>query len=167
MGNVHVAIVGPSLAPALHSGHKCIESRFTRRRRPPYGRVFRGDQVYFKVSGGGIIGRSRVARVEQFEDLTPAAMSSLRRRYNAAILAPKAYWHARRDCRYGVLIWLERFSPHRLNLPVPRQYGSGWLVLSVPAPRPKELRSQSARSESEQEVWARRLAASSSPSPSS
>ena len=141
---MHVAIVEPGFAQGLLSGRKRIESRFARRRRLPYGRVFRGDQIYFKVSGDGIIGRSRVARVEQFEDLTPAAMSSLRRRYNTDILAPTAYWHARRHCRYGVLIWLERFAAHQLNLPVPRQYGGGWLLLSVPTPQCNESRSQSA-----------------------
>jgi hypothetical protein len=132
VSNVHVAIVEPRFARALLSGRKRIESRFSRRRRLPYGHVSRGDQVYFKLSGNRVIGRTRIALVEQFDDLTPAAMTSLRKRYNTDILAPPTYWHARRHSRYGVLIWLERLAPLPHNLPIPRQYGSGWLLLSVP-----------------------------------
>jgi ASC-1-like (ASCH) protein len=118
------------MATGLLSGRKRVESRFARRRRLPYGRVSPGDEVYFKVSGGYIIGRSRVARVRQFDALTPRAIDTLRRRYNQAIKAPDAYWDARRDCRYGVLIWLRGFSRRVRRIPVPRQYGSGWVVLA-------------------------------------
>jgi hypothetical protein len=71
-----------------------------------------------------------VTRVRQFDNLTPAAIESLRRRYNRNILAPPAYWRARRHCRYGVLIWLGRFTRSLTRLALPRQYGNGWMLLS-------------------------------------
>jgi len=130
MNAVHVAIIEARFAEPLLCGRKLIESRFARRRRPPFGRVLPGDQIYFKASGGEIIGRSLVTRVREFDDLTPPKVDALRRRYNRAILAPRPYWQARRDCRYGILIWLAEFTRDTVSPEIPRQYGSGWLSLS-------------------------------------
>lgn len=130
MAAIHVAIVDQRAARELLGGRKQVESRFARRRRLPYGRIWAGDQVYFKLSGGRVIGQWCVARVGLFENLTPEAIESLRARYNGGIRASDDYWRARRDCRYGVLIWLTAFRRRPLPLPVPRQYGAGWMVLA-------------------------------------
>jgi ASC-1-like (ASCH) protein len=127
---VHVAIIDTGMVPGLLDGRKRVESRFARQRRLPYGCVSPGDQIHFKVSGANIIGHAPVTGVREFDDLTPAAVESLRRQYNCAILAPRTYWQARRHCRYGVLIWLGRLTSCTPPLVVPRQYGNGWMVLS-------------------------------------
>lgn len=132
MSAIHVAIIDAQAAANVLSGRKQVESRFTHRRRLPYGMVTEGDRIYFKVSGGTIIGHSYAARVSCFSDLTPTAIQNLRRRYNRAVLASPGYWRARRRCRYGVLIWLTRFIRRAAVLPVPRQYGNAWVVLSKP-----------------------------------
>jgi hypothetical protein len=132
LSNVHVAIVDAATATKLASGHKRIESRLARHRRLPYGRVSKGDRIYFKVSGGNIIGLSRVRRVLHFDDLTPPDIDALRSRYNPAILASPRYWIRRRHCRYGVLIWLSSFCRRRSTFRVPRQFGNGWLLLPRP-----------------------------------
>lgn len=129
MPAVHVAIVDGEMARGLLEGGKRIESRFARQRRLPFGRVHPGDRIYFKVAGGDIIGRADARQVVLFDQLTPAAISSLRCRYNHAIRASAAYWHTRRHCRYGVLIWLRRFTRGAWPLAIPRQYGSSWLLL--------------------------------------
>jgi len=128
---VHVAIVDARAAQGLLKGRKRVESRFARRRRLPYGRISVGDLVYFKLSGGTIIGHSTALRVHQFDQLTPGAIDRLRCRFNRRIHAPASYWQARRHCRYGVLIWLSGFTARLTALAVPRQYGSGWVLLSA------------------------------------
>ncbi len=125
----HVAIISADLADPLLSGRKRIESRLSRRRRVPFGRVRRGDLIYFKLVAGEIIGRSRVARVLHLVDLTPRRLDDLRRRYGPAIAAPADYWQQRRDCRFGVLIWLAGLEPAWHPPRVARQYGNGWIVL--------------------------------------
>jgi len=128
MPRIHVAIVDNDTAQDLLSGRKRVESRFARHRRPPYGCVSRGDHIYFKHSGDMVIGRAAVTRVLQFDDLTPGAIEDLRRRYNHAIRATPAYWYARRNRRFGVLIWLARLRPPDNAPAVPRQYGNGWIL---------------------------------------
>lgn len=126
---VHVAIVERGAARALLRGAKRIETRFYRQRRAPWGRIAAGDTVHFKLSGGRVIGSTPVAAVRQFADLTPATIARLRRRYGPHVNAPLRYWAARRDCRYGVLIWLGSLTAPAREMAVPRQYGGGWLVL--------------------------------------
>ncbi|MFQ5806608.1 MAG: hypothetical protein ACE5I3_09175 [Phycisphaerae bacterium] len=130
MSAVHVAIIDSRIASGLLDGRKRLETRFARQRRLPYGRICTGDQIYFKVAGRDVIGHCPVLWVREFHDLTPAALEWLRSRYNHAILAPPAYWRARRHCRYGVLIWLGRFTRRASPLMIPRQYGNGWVLLS-------------------------------------
>lgn len=130
MSRVHAAIVDARAAGGLLDGRKRLESRFARQRRLPYGRISAGDEIYFKVSGSAVIGRSSVLRVREFDNLTPTAITAIRRRYNHTILAPSAYWHARRDCRFGVLIWLGPFVQQVIRRRIPRQYGAGWVLLS-------------------------------------
>jgi hypothetical protein len=125
----HVAIVSPWAAAALLRGYKRIETRFSRRRHAPYGRICAGDTVHFKVSGGEVIGSACAYAVKELESLTPTVLDGLRRRYAKAVCAPPAYWAARRRCRYGVLIWLSRLCPPPTRVQVPRQYGGGWVVL--------------------------------------
>ena len=130
MSKVHIAIVDAATATRLASGRKRIESRLARQRRLPYGRVSRGDRIYFKVSGKNIIGLSGVRRVLHLDDLTPPDVDALRLRYDPAILASPGYWASHRHCRYGVLIWLTRFRRRTPPFHVPRQFGNGWLLLS-------------------------------------
>jgi hypothetical protein len=68
--------------------------------------------------------------VRQFDNLTPPTIDAIRQRYNRGILAPAAYWDARRNCRFAVLIWLGPLVRQALRRPVPRQYGTGWLLLA-------------------------------------
>jgi hypothetical protein len=128
---VHAAIVDSRLAGSLLDGRKRLESRFARHRRLPYGRVSAGDEIYFKLTGGGVIGRCSALRVRQFDNLTPAAIDAIRQRYNQAILAPAAYWHTRRHCRFGVLIWLGPLMRQPPRYRIPRQYGTGWVLLAT------------------------------------
>ena len=127
----HVAIVDRTAAGHLLGGTKRVESRFSQRKRPPFGRVHAGDTVYFKLSGGGLIGSARVTQVRQFQNLVPRDVCQLRREHNGDVRAPARYWNERRHCAYGLLIWITPLSPPPVGMRVPRQYGSAWLVLGA------------------------------------
>jgi hypothetical protein len=130
LARTHLAIIQRWLVAPLLAGEKRIESRFMRQKHLPYGRIAAGDRIYFKAAGGQVIGLYKAVRVMQFERLSPAAVLALRRRYDHAIRAGAGYWRARRDCRYGVLIWLGRMKNVAGLAAPPRQYGSGWMILA-------------------------------------
>ena len=66
----HLAILTPGWIDLILDGSKTIESRFTKVRCAPFGKVHEGDSVYLKESGGLVKGMFRVAEVETFENLT-------------------------------------------------------------------------------------------------
>jgi hypothetical protein len=126
---VHLAIVDRWTGESLLAGRKRVETRFSRSRRAPFGRVRRGDIVLFKVSSGKLLCTSVVKRVQHYERLDAGKIGQIRRQHGKLICASAAYWRERRDCRYGSLIWLGRRGPPPESFQPPRQYGNGWVVL--------------------------------------
>ncbi|MCH7873111.1 MAG: ASCH domain-containing protein [Planctomycetes bacterium] len=130
----HAAIVDGRHAELLRAGIKTIETRIYRHKRLPYGRIRVGDLIYFKLTGGEVFGSTKVVRIRQFENLTPAHVRRIRQRYNHAVCAEPAYWAAKRSARYAVLIWLQELRRTRTAPRIPRQYGNGWLILRSTRP---------------------------------
>ena len=69
----HVAIMKKSwgLTQKILSGQKKIESRWYKSKHPPWGKIGKGDIVYFKDSGEPVSVKTEVEKVVSFSDLTP------------------------------------------------------------------------------------------------
>ena len=65
----HVALVRPEYAEAILNGRKRVESRLSRMRCEPFGRVAPGDRVFFKETGGPFRACARIARVARYATL--------------------------------------------------------------------------------------------------
>ncbi|MEO1007241.1 MAG: hypothetical protein AAFX79_01610 [Planctomycetota bacterium] len=102
----HVAIVRPWVADAILGGSKTIESRFSRTRREPFGCLEIGEQVYFRVTGGGYVLRASVVDVASYEGLDAAAVADIEANHRAAIGGDDAYWEVARRARFATLAWL-------------------------------------------------------------
>ena len=61
----HLAILAPGWIEPILDGTKTIESRFTKVRCAPYGKVHAGDLVYMKESGGPVKGNETQPFIEQ------------------------------------------------------------------------------------------------------
>lgn len=127
----HVAIVHPWVALALLSGTKTIESRFSRDRRPPFGRVARGAEIYFRIAGGGYAVRASVKRVQCLDDLTPHRVSEIEAAHRDQIGGDDAYWDAARHARCATLVHLGRCQAVSDGPTLDRQRGDrrAWFVL--------------------------------------
>jgi hypothetical protein len=127
-----VAIVARRYERPLRAGVKSIEARLSRQRRCPFGRIGAGDRVFFKLSGGEIIGVCRVRAVRLFSDLTPGDVAALRARYGASICAPNSYWEHRAGCRFATLVHIGPLRRARHAPTLPRQFGNAWVPLARP-----------------------------------
>jgi len=127
----HVAIVHPWVAEALLAGTKTIESRFSRDRRPPFGRVSTGDAVYFRVAGGGYTVLATVKKVDAYADLTPGLVKEIEAELRQKIGGDDAYWQSARRARCATLIHLHRCKAVRTGPELDRQRGDrrAWFVL--------------------------------------
>jgi hypothetical protein len=112
---VHLAVIEAAYARAILAGAKTVESRLTKTKRVPFGRVVQGERVYFLARKAGLIVTAVVERVESFSDLAPERVKLLRDEYGPFIGGDDAYWKSKRESRYATLI--------RLSEPERAQYG--------------------------------------------
>ena len=111
MSNSHLVILKKPYLEAILSGRKTIESRFIKSRRPPFGRVAAGDRLFFKVSSGAVCAIGRAKKVMQLDSLTGKQMRQIKLDYNDRIIGSNQYWAEKRNCKYGLLVWLEGVTP--------------------------------------------------------
>ena len=129
---LHLAVfIEPFLSYVLE-GKKTIESRFSRHPIAPYRTVSAGDVVLMKVSGGPIVGVTRIGEVWNYE-LDPATWRKIRHEYADALCAlDPHFWAARSAARYATLMALEAVSAID-PLPFRKRDRRGWVVLDEPS----------------------------------
>ncbi len=103
---IHVAIIHRPHLDAIFAGEKRVESRLTKSRRDPFGRVAVGDWVFFKQASGAFRAAACVLRVESRSGLVARDIRQIRREFGDEIAAPAAYWRERSRARYATLMWL-------------------------------------------------------------
>lgn len=128
----HVAIVHPWVIDALLTGQKTIESRFSRDKRPPFGRIKKGHCVYFRATGGGYEARARASRVQCLEDLTPRLVDQIAAEHRDRIGGDDAYWEGVREARCVTLVHLTGCEAVSHGPSLDRQRGDrrAWFVLA-------------------------------------
>ena len=96
------------LIAKILSGEKKIESRWSKNKVAPWGRVKRGDRIYFKNSGEPVTAMAEVEKVRQFEKKD---FDKARELFSAS-----DKWA--RGKNYCVLIWLKdpkKVKPFKIN----------------------------------------------------
>ena len=131
-GQVHLAVISAHYARAILEGTKTIESRLTKTRRVPFGRVTRGERVYFLARRAGLIVTAIVEQVESYANLTADRLRLLREEHGAGIGADEAYWEQRSSARYATLVWLGEpeqawYAPDDVH-GREKSYRSAWIV---------------------------------------
>ena len=110
----HVAIMKRSwhLLEKILSGEKTIESRWYKTKALPWNRIHADDTVFFKNSGEPIQWRCQIAKVRQFENLTPRRVIHILEDYGKENgIGPKErhrYYSFFKDKRYCILLLLRK-----------------------------------------------------------
>ena len=129
MANCHLVILKRPYLEAILAGHKRIESRFTRTKRSPFGRVLPGDKLFLKESSGPVCAAATIAAVKNFENLTPRQIIRLKEQCNHCIGGSDEYWQSKMNCRFGFLVWLKdvrAIEPVRIH----KKDWRAWIVLT-------------------------------------
>ncbi len=134
----HIAILShKSVLDKILNGEKTIESRFSRVKSLPFGHISAGDTVYFKLSGGAILGKARINAVEEYDNLTPAHIETLAKNYERELAISVDFLARKLESKFASLLFLENVQPCE-----PWHYKqegrSGWIILEPgEVPRPK------------------------------
>lgn len=124
---LHLAIFREPYLSLVFNGEKTIESRFSKRRRPPFDQVSRGDIVLLKAVSGPVCGVALVARTWFFQ--RRRTWNSLRQEFSRAMCADDDdFWTARAEANFATLVQLENVT--RLSdLDCAKRDRRGWVIL--------------------------------------
>lgn len=134
----HVAIMNKSwkLIPKILDGRKRIESRWGVNKCAPWGKVKRGDRIFFKNSGEPITVVAKVSEVKGFQGLDKEKVRGILEKYggdggiSVSNIENSLEWA--KNKRYCTLIYLE--TPKKLK----KQFdinktgfgtGAAWIVV--------------------------------------
>lgn len=130
-GHLHLAVMAEPYLTRILQGEKTLESRLSRNRIPPYGRLDVGDVVPMKKTGGDIVALFEAAAVEYIVLGQQMELGQLQARYNRRLCCDEAFWKVKQDSRYATLIeidHLQRIQPLRFA----KKGRQTWLVLQSP-----------------------------------
>lgn len=145
----HVAVFTAPFIELILSGKKTVEGRFTKVKCLPFGRVFPGDVVRMKQSGGPLIGEFSVRKVDSFSDLTGAKLDGIRATYSRplCVSADPDYWTHRSHARYATLIHVTDVKRYASPIVFPKHDRRAWVVGDQPTVCQQDrIRESSARS---------------------
>ena len=132
----HVAIMNKQLGLIDHilSCQKTIETRWYKHRITPYDKIYPGDTIYFKDSGGLVRARATVSRFKQFDNLTLDVCQQIINQYGSVGLIDThrkdvSGWAVGK--KYAILIWLKdvkEIKPFNIDK---KGFGSGaaWITI--------------------------------------
>jgi hypothetical protein len=117
-----------SRAWALLDGQKTIESRVSVNRSAPFDRVQAEDIVFFKLSGGPILGVG-IVDYAQFYRITPDTLHQIRHQFaDALCITDAAFWDTHAQASFALLLHLRRVA--RIEpTPFYKRDRRGWVVL--------------------------------------
>ncbi len=133
----HIAIMKKSwgFIEKILIGEKVIESRWYVSKVAPWGKVQKGDIVFFKNSGELIIVKAEVKKVFQFVDLDPNKVREILVEFGKDIGIESenldAFFELVKNKKYCILIFLknpQKIEPFQINK---KGFGmmSAWLVV--------------------------------------
>lgn len=110
------------LTQKILSGQKKIESRWYKSKHSPWGKIEKGDVVYFKDSGGPVSTKAEVEKVISFSDLTSEKVKRILDEYgnDDGIEENKTqeFFELFKDKKYCLLIFLKnpkQVEPFEIN----------------------------------------------------
>lgn len=125
---IHLAIFVEPYLKYIIEGKKTVESRFSVNRIAPFKRIFQGDLVLLKKSGGPVIGFCLVKNV-WFYQLNPSTWNEIKNNFESALcVQDPRFWESKKHALYATLIELGEFnlfSPIKFQ----KQDRRGWVVL--------------------------------------
>jgi len=124
----HIAVMVEPYLTRILEGKKTIESRFSRKKIAPHGKVHKGDVVFLKKSGGPIVGCFRVSEVLFFEIDGPAVLASIREQYEESLCVEDAFWDAKRESSYATLLPITDLRTFHHPIPVHMKNRQSWLI---------------------------------------
>jgi hypothetical protein len=126
--SIHLAIFVQPYIGYILTGKKTIESRLSKNKCSPYGKVRHGDIILLKQSGGPVIGLCEVSEAWYYK-LDPMTWSKLMIDFFDEInVKDESFWVERQAASYATLLRISH--PESIQpLSVSKKDKRGWVVM--------------------------------------
>lgn len=125
---IHLAILHKHYLSKILAGEKTIESRFTKVKCLPHGRVGINDLIFLKQTAGDIVATAYVDNVIYFENLSSDDVNQILNKYNDKIKLGDDFLQKALSSKYCTLIILKqvtRLKPFAFSM----KGRSGWYIV--------------------------------------
>lgn len=129
--NVHIAIFAEPYLTRLFKREKTIESRFSKKKGSPYGKVEKGDYVIVKKTGGPFVGLFEVAWAEYDEIAGREDLLAIKEKFGEGICADEAYWQIKSGSRYASLMGVSNLIKFSKPYVWHKKNRQAWIVCNV------------------------------------
>ncbi|CRL34772.1 MazG-like family protein [Agathobacter rectalis] len=139
--HIHVAVMVEPYITKIMKGEKTIESRFSQNKIVPWGRVFPGDIIIIKRSGGSFESVFEAGEIISKELKSSREVEQIKNDFNDRLCIEDDWWEKKLKSRYVTLIpiiHLLRFDPFVIKF----KNRQAWLELYQPKQADKELVSE-------------------------
>lgn len=131
----HLAIFTQPWLDLILEGRKTIDSRLSKVRCAPYGKISGGDIIYMKESGGLVKGQFIASKVDTYEDLTPDILRNINTQYHQEIFVDLGFQGLKdkwSNSKYATLIHISNVTTYQKPFPFPRIGRTAWILLEKP-----------------------------------
>lgn len=156
--HIHVAVMVEPYITKIMKGEKTIESRFSQNKIVPWKRVFPGDIIIIKRSGGGFESVFEAGKVISKEIMSPAEVEQIKNDFNDRLCIEDDWWERKSKSRYATLIPITHllgFDPFVIKF----KNRQAWLELYQPNQDDKELASEDVIGDEEPSVASKMMQA--------
>lgn len=127
---IHLAIFNEPFLSLIYDGSKTIESRFSRNKISPLGKIKKGDIVLLKESGGFINGIFIAGNIRFYSNLNSKSKAEVESLYGERICTSydKNFWESHAESKYATLIEIEKIkktTPFKCN----KSDRRGWSIV--------------------------------------
>ncbi len=127
---VHLAIFNEPFLSLIYKGEKKIESRFSVNRIAPYNKIYDGDIVILKESGGPVSGIFLAGEVKYYSNLDKRTLKGIEKQYSSLICTQYSenFWQTKEKSNYATLIGIKKIK--KINpFKIEKNDRSGWSVI--------------------------------------
>ncbi len=128
----HLAIFTQPWLDLILDGKKTIDSRLSKVRCAPYGKISEGDVVYMKENVGLVKGQFIASKIETYEDLTTERLHNIRSHYHREIFVDMGFEEFREKwtfAKYATLIHITNVRTYKNPFPFPKKDRRSWILL--------------------------------------
>lgn len=106
--SIHLAILVEPYLKFILDGKKTVESRFSINKIAPYEKIYKGDIILLKRSGGPIIGICKVTDC-RFYRVNSKSLSEIKRNFSKALcIHDSRFWKEKESSLYATIISIDK-----------------------------------------------------------